>query len=189
MIHTSSTSVYSQTDGGVVTEKDETDPSTPMREALLDTENLLLDEADSQSVTILRLGGIYGPGRHAMLDNLREDIRMFSEDPNRWINQIHRDDVVSAILHVIQLPPERHLFNVVDDEPVQYGSCLKWLAKQLNKEPPVFDVTAPAARNRTGPKPNRKISNAKLRATGWAPMYPSFREGFEQILKEEAERE
>jgi nucleoside-diphosphate-sugar epimerase len=184
-IYTSSTSVYSQSDGAVVTEQDEAEPSTPMREVLEETEHMLLDNPRFGSIAILRLGGIYGPGRHALLDDLRQGVRSFPEDPNRWINQIHRDDAVGSILHVLKLGVQREIYNVVDDEPVAYGTCLKWLAKQLNVEPPVFDPESPAQRKRLGPKPHRKISNAKLRSTGWSPVYPSFREGFKQIFEEE----
>lgn len=186
-IYTSSTSVYSQTDGSVVTEKDPAEPSSPMREVLVETEATLLTNLAFPSIAVLRLGGIYGPGRHALLDDLREGVRSFPEDPNRWINQIHRDDAVSAILHLLRLEPKREIYNVVDDEPVAYGTCLKWLAKQVHVDPPIFDPEAPAQRTRRGPKPHRKISNAKLKATGWAPRYPSFREGFGQIFSEEAE--
>ena len=186
-IYTSSTSVYSQTDGSVVTEQDEAEPSSPMREILAETEQMLLNDKNLPSIAILRLGGIYGPGRHALLDDLREGVRSFPEDPNRWINQIHRNDVVSAILHVLKLEPKREIYNVVDDEAIAYGTCLKWLAKQLKVEPPVFDPEASAQRTRPGPKPHRRISNAKLKSTGWSPKYPSFREGFAQIFQEERE--
>jgi nucleoside-diphosphate-sugar epimerase len=147
---------------------------------------MLLTNLAFPSIAVLRLGGIYGPGRHALLDDLREGVRSFAENPNRWINQIHRDDAVAAILHLLNLEPKREIYNVVDDEPVAYGTCLKWLAKHLKIEPPVFEPEAPAQRTRRGPKPHRKISNAKLKATGWAPKYPGFREGFGQIFQEEA---
>lgn len=187
MIYTSSTSVYSQTDGSVVTEKDLAEASSPMREVLLETEQMLLDDPLFPSTTVLRLGGIYGPGRHALLDDLREGVRSFAEDPNRWINQIHRDDAVGAILHVLSLNVGREIYNIVDDEPVHYATCLKWLAKQLSVEPPMFDPEAPAQRTRRGPKPNRRISNAKLKATGWSPKLPTFKHGFAQIFVEEAQ--
>lgn len=187
MIYTSSTSVYAQTDGSIVTEEDEAEPSSPMREVLLETERMLLDDKNFPSIAILRLGGIYGPDRHALLDDLRGGVQFFPEDPNRWINQIHRDDAVAAILHVLKLDVKREVYNVVDDEPVRYATCLKWLAKQVEVEPPVFDPGALAQRKRRGPKPHRKISNAKLKATGWSPTYPSFREGFKQIFAVEAE--
>lgn len=186
-IYTSSTSVYSQIDGSIVTEQDETEASTPMREVLIETEQMLLANRPFPSIAILRLGGIYGPNRHALLDDLRDGVRSFPDDPNRWINQIHRDDAVSAILHMISISPERKIFNVVDDEPVPYGTCLKWLAHRLNVAPPVFDPEAPALRKRRGPKPHRRISNAKLKATGWVPQYPTFKHGFAQIFVEEAQ--
>ena len=187
MVYTSSTSIYAQTTGGIVTEQDEAEPSSPMREVLLETERMLLDDKNFPSIAILRLGGIYGPGRHALLDDLRGGVRSFPEDPNRWINQIHRDDAVAAILHVLKLNVKREVYNVIDDEPAAYGTCLKWLAKQLSIEPPVFDPNAPSHRKRRGPKPHRRVSNAKLKSTGWSPKYPSFREGFGQIFAEESE--
>jgi nucleoside-diphosphate-sugar epimerase len=119
------------------------------------------------------------------LDDLRAGVRAFPEDPNRWINQIHRDDAVGAIIHALQMAPRREILNVVDDEPAHYGTCLNWLAKQLGQERPIFDPNAATTRRRRGPKPNRRISNSKLKATGWYPLYPTFREGFAQIFVEE----
>ena len=182
-IYTSSTSVYTQIDSRIVSEDAPAVPTTNPGQILLDTEQLLLSAREFSSMVILRLAGIYGPGRHALLDDLREGMSRFSEDPTRWVNQIHCDDAASAIAHLLEAAPHHQTYNVVDDEPVRYGDLLAWLAGQLGIPPPIYDAAAPKTRTRQGPRPHRRISNSKLRATGWKPRFPSYREGMAGILR------
>src|SRR5207237_624948 len=93
ILFTSSTSVYAQTKGEVVTEESDAAPTHETGKILRAAEDLVL----AQRGLIIRLGGIYGPGRSALLRKfLNSDAALDSEN-DRFVNQIHRDDAASAI--------------------------------------------------------------------------------------------
>jgi nucleoside-diphosphate-sugar epimerase len=99
---------------------------------------------------------------------------------DRIVNQVHRDDVASAIFFIGQCPivdPPR-IFNVVDDTPVPRAEIIAWLSERLNL--PLSASVAPTEQKRG--RSNKRVSNAKLRALGWAPRYRSYREGFGQSV-------
>lgn len=118
--------------------------------------------------TVLRLSGLYGGSSTRLLDTVREG-RV--DDPHRWTNRIHRDDAAAAVVHLLTMaaPPEE-LYLGTDDEPAQLGDVAAHLAARLG---------APAPR-RADPAQGhgKRLSNARLRATGWAPSRPSYREGY-----------
>lgn len=168
---TSSTSVYGQTDGSRVDEASETAPDRETGLLLLEAEAI----AREGGGTALRLAGIYGPGRSVHLKRLFDgSARIEDAEPSRFLNQIHRDDAAGAIRHLLSVDPEIRrgaLFNVVDDTPLTQRECYEALAA-------LFGLSAPPL---APPDPGRKrgwthkiVSNAALRATGWAPRYPSF---------------
>jgi nucleoside-diphosphate-sugar epimerase len=116
----------------------------------------------------LRLSGLYGGSSTRLLDMVREG-RV--EDPHRWTNRIHREDAAAAIVHLLTTPelPER-LYLGTDDEPAQLGDVATFLADRLGAPAP---PRADPARGH-----GKRLSNARLRATGWAPTIPSYREGY-----------
>jgi len=104
---------------------------------------------------------------------------------DRYVNQVHRDDIAAALFHLLDRPrPTKEIYNVVDDEPILQSECYRWLAQKLNRPvPPIasppFGRTRPVARSTSTAKrgrSNKRVNNAKLRATGWAPRYPTFAE-------------
>ncbi len=168
LLFTSSTSVYAQTDGSVV---DETSPAEPRHEKgkiLRETEELVL----ASGGIVARLGGIHGPHRSFFLSRLLEG-RTPTGGTDRLINQIHRDDIVSALLLLAERRADyrNEIFNVVADEPVKSSAAYEWLSTQI-KMPLVSDA-ADAGRRKRGDS-NKQVSNGKLRALGWAPRYPTF---------------
>lgn len=168
---TSSTSVYGQTDGSLV---DESSPTLPDRETsrlLLEAESLARDSGG----TVLRLAGIYGPGRSVHLQKLFAGTARIEEGPvSRYLNQIHRDDAAAAFLHLLRLDDaltRGRLYNIVDDTALTQRECYEQLAA-------FFDLPLPPS---GPPDPDRKrglthkiVSNAALRDTGWTPRFPSF---------------
>jgi nucleoside-diphosphate-sugar epimerase len=99
---------------------------------------------------------------------------------DRIVNQVHRDDVASAIYFIGQcqaINPPR-IFNVVDDTPAPRAEIFAWLSERLNLPLPPSLASAEQKPERS----NKRVSNAKLRALGWVLAYPSYREGFDQSV-------
>jgi nucleoside-diphosphate-sugar epimerase len=118
--------------------------------------------------TVLRLSGLYGGTSTRLLDQVREG-RV--TDPHRWTNRIHRTDAAAAVVHLLTMSsaPEA-LYLGTDDEPAQLGDVAAFLAERLGAPaPPPGDP---------GQGHGKRLSNARLRSTGWAPTRPSFRDGY-----------
>jgi nucleoside-diphosphate-sugar epimerase len=171
ILFTSSTSVYPQTDGSLVTEDSPAEPDRETGQILRQTEDLIL----SKNGTVTRLAGIYGPERSVHLKKFLEGTATIEEDdshPTRYLNQIHRDDIVSALALLLDTPEAAgQIYNIADDTPLTQRACYQALAEHFKKDlPPV----APADTTRKRAWTHKQISNAKLRALGWSPKYPSF---------------
>jgi nucleoside-diphosphate-sugar epimerase len=166
----SSTSVYRQTEGEVVTEKSQADPDTATGRVLRVAEKVAMG-ADA---TVVRSSGIYGPKRGLLFERFRRGEAVIEGDGLRWINQIHQRDLVAALVHLIEAGAPGEIYNATDDTPVTYRDYYAWCSKFLSQPmPPHGRMDKERKRGIT----NKRVSNAKLRATGWQPMYPSFREG------------
>ncbi|WCJ59129.1 SDR family oxidoreductase [Fontisphaera persica] len=180
-VHLSSTSVYGQTDGQWVTEDSPTEPANETARILVATEHQWREAAaGGMPVAILRLAGIYGPGRCYWLNQFLAGQARLDESSGRFLNMIHREDVVQAILAVLDHAGRAagRVYNVADDGPVTARELFGWLAQQLGRPlPPEMsgEVAVPRKRALT----NKRVSNARLKAElGWRPRYPTYREGF-----------
>jgi nucleoside-diphosphate-sugar epimerase len=170
LLFTSSTSVYAQREGEIV---DETNPAQPAHETgsiLREAEELVL----ANGGIVARLGGIYGPGRSFLLRNFLAGKAMIDREGARFINQVHRDDIVSALFLLTEKRAESRaqIYNVVDDEPTTAPTVYEWLSLGL-KQPRLSQGKLSAKRKRG--HSNKRVSNRKLRAVGWEPRYPNFR--------------
>ena len=166
LLFTSSTSVYAQTDGAWVTEESAAEPDRETGRILRETEEFVL----SQDGIVARLAGIYGPGRSVLLRKFHEGTATIEGDGGKWINQAHRDDIASALVHLITTGA-RGIFNVCDDQPLTQRELYAWLAERFQRPlPPVGEPDLDRKRGWT----NKRVSNAKLRALGWSPRFPSF---------------
>jgi nucleoside-diphosphate-sugar epimerase len=118
--------------------------------------------------TVLRLSGLYGGSSTRLVDMVREG-RV--EDPHRWTNRIHREDAADAAVHLLtRSEAPAGLYLGTDDEPAQLGDVAAYLAGRLGAPAP---PPADPARGH-----GKRLSNARLRATGWEPTRPSYREGY-----------
>jgi nucleoside-diphosphate-sugar epimerase len=170
MLFTSSTSVYAQRNGSWVTEESETKPVRESGRILLETENLVL----ARGGIVARLAGIYGPGRSALLSNFLTGQAIIDPENDRFINQVHRDDIAAAVFQLLNRQLQgNEIYNVVDDQPIRQSECYRWLAERLNRSlPPVGKLTLQGKRGDS----NKRVSNAKLRRLGWILRYPTFAE-------------
>lgn len=167
LLFTSSTSVYAQTDGSEVTEESPADPDRETGCILRETEQLLLDHGGF----VFRLAGIYGPHRSVILRKFLDGSATLEEDGRRILNQIHRDDAASAIVHAATAALEPGLYNVCDSTPRSQLETYRALAEKFGRPLP---PSAPRDPNRKRGWTHKRVSNAKLRASGWNPAHPSF---------------
>jgi nucleoside-diphosphate-sugar epimerase len=203
-IYTSSTSVYAQNDGSVVTEESPVEPDAATAKVLVETERLLLAAAVSNSnpltpalspsggerektksglplnfpAVILRVAGIYGPARgHWFKQFLRGEARI-EGDGARWLNMIHRDDLIGVIIAALRDAKPGEIFNAADNEPVGQLKFFEWLAAELKQPMPAMVSTDAEVLRKRG-MTNKRISNAKLRAElKYEFQFPDFRAGY-----------
>lgn len=176
---TSSTAVYAQTDGRRVDEESPTQPAHYSGRILLEGERAFLESG--HPATILRLSGIYGPGRTRLVDAVRAGRAEIQEGPPRFTNRIHRDDCAGALAHLMKMDAPDEIYIGVDDEPADRRNVLIWLADRLGVPRPReagAAAEAPSGRAAT----NKRCSNARLKATGYRFLYPSYREGYAEMI-------
>lgn len=182
-VYTSSTGVYAQNDGSIVTEASPAMGESPTSKILVETENTLLEAARAGfPAVILRVAGIYGPQRGYWLRQFLAGEARIEGEGERWLNMIHREDVGGAILSAFERARPGQIYNVCDDEPVRQRDLFDWLAKQLNRPMPPSITPDPAAVRKRGVT-NKRISNERIkRELGFKLQYPTFREGFASEL-------
>lgn len=177
VLFTSSTSVYAQCNGSWVTEESETKPLRETSRILLEVEDLIL----GKSGIVARLAGIYGPRRSTLLTKFLNGTATIDPNNDRFVNQVHRDDIASALFLLLNRAPQSsaQIYNVVDDEPLLQSECYRWLAQRLNRPfPPPRKTEQARKRGDT----NKRVSNTKLHQLGWCPDYPTFCSAMEKSV-------
>lgn len=169
----SSSAVYGEHDGDWVDEATPTDPPGFNGAVLLEAEQWLTQQPLPS--TVLRLAGLYGPGRLQLVERLRAgQLRVPREAPH-WANRIHVDDAAAAIVHLLRLKSPQPLYLGVDDTPMPLDELYDFLAA-------LIDAPLPAEGAPPVGVGSKRLSNAKLRASGWAPQWPDAREGYAALL-------
>lgn len=186
-LYTSATSVYPQSDGRWVAEDavGEEGELSANGQILRASERAWLDEGIAGRAVVLRLAGIYGPGRHLFVNQLRAGVREFGGCGESYLNLIHCEDAAASLAHGIERAELSGVYNVVDDEPAQRGEIIGWLAGRLGVGEVRFTGESGARGQRRRSvygAPNRRVSNARMRATGWRPQYENYRSGYSAIL-------
>jgi len=179
VIFTSSTAVYAQTGGSWVDEDSLTEPDGFSGKRMLEAEAIL--RASGFETIAVRLGGIYGPGRSGLIDRVRRGEARRERDRVRYINLIHLDDIVGALMHLMNLERPDPVYLGVDDEPQEYNALVEWIAARIGVAPPPFS-DEPQTRGRAAH--NRRCSNRRLRASGYAFAFASARQGYAGLLRQ-----
>lgn len=170
----SSTAVYGAAEGDWVDESSDCDPPAFNGRALLRAEAIALQGANG---LVLRLGGIYGPGRESLLRSVMAQTPL-SNSALDWGNRIHVDDAAAAACHLI-LGGFSGIFNIVDDLPAPTAEVVAYLALRMQLPVP---ARAPSGSRAGG----RRVRNMKLHAAGFTLRYPDFRAGYDAVLAERA---
>jgi nucleoside-diphosphate-sugar epimerase len=183
-VYTSSTGVYGQNDGSLVDESTPTEPANETSRVLVETERVFLDAARERSfpAVVLRVAGIYGPGRSWYLKQFLAGEARLEGDGQRHLNMIHRDDVAGGIIAALERGTPGEIYNAVDDEPVTQRDFFAWLAGRLGRPMPPAVPEVPDTLRKRGVS-NKRISNRKLKTQlGYLFRHPTFREGYEGEL-------
>ncbi|MEE9171876.1 MAG: SDR family oxidoreductase [candidate division NC10 bacterium] len=175
---TSSTTVYTQSDGGWVDEDSPTEPEHFAGIRMLEAERAVL--GGPFPATVLRLGGVYGPGRGRLIERVRQGHAVCAEGPPVYTNRIHRDDCAAALEHLMRLAMPDNVYVGVDHEPAEECAVLRWLAAQLGVPSPC--VGPPASADRRRHRGNKRCRNTKLVNSGYRFQYPTYREGYAALL-------
>ncbi len=175
MIFVSSTGVYAQTNGEWVDETSSAQPRRFSGQRLREGEERALGSGGA--ATVVRFGGIYGPGRGDLIRRVLAGADCQS-DPPLYTNRIHRDDCAGVLHHLLRLEAPAPLYLAVDDEPAPQCVVMGWLAERLG-------VPAPAHRaaDEGQPRGNKRCRNRRLRDSGYRFEYPSYREGYQALLE------
>jgi nucleoside-diphosphate-sugar epimerase len=179
-VYTSSTSVYAQNDGSQVKESSPTEPAAETSKILVETEKALLYAAVERKfpAVILRVAGIYGPDRSHWFKQFLKDAAHFEGDGSRFLNMIHRDDLVGCIIAALKNGRPGEIYNATDDEPVSQLHFFQWLAEATGKPLPPSMPENPDTIRRRGVT-NKRVSNLKLKMEfGYQFKYPNFRAGY-----------
>lgn len=178
LVFVSSTAVYGQDAGEWVDEDAPTDPQRFNGRVLLEAEAL----ARAADGGVVRLSGIYGPGREWLIRKARSGDVECRRKPPIWTNRIHSDDAASALAHVIQLDDRQfeaqRTWIASDGQPAPRWDVLAWLADRLGMPGPV----EPSEKDSDAGQ-GKRVSSARLRATGFRLQYPDFKSGYESLLK------
>ena len=185
LVFVSSTGVYGQTDGEWVDEGSPTEPRSTSGRRLLEGEGIVLGGPVPEPV-VLRLGGIYGPGRASMIERALKN--PFPQDaPPQYTNRIHRDDCAGALRHLLAIPDPKPICLGVDHEPADRRTIAEWLASRSGKDLPDGNPSTPSNEPRDRPgRTNKRCSNRLLLDSGYEFRYPTFREGFAALLDGDA---
>lgn len=180
MLFVSSTGVYDQRDHQWIDEESAAEPLRFSGRVLLEAEQRVAREAGLAGFahSVIRFGGIYGPGREQMLNKVRAG-QCAPAEPLHYTNRIHRDDCVGFLCQLLEMAEAgqrwQRCYLGVDSEPASIQEVQAWVADLLGiayrcEGEPV---------TRTGSK---RCKNQRLLDSGYSLKYPSYRQGFQHML-------
>ncbi len=173
LLFVSSTGVFSQADGAWIDESSPAVPASAALAALLEGER----RAQGEGATVLRFGGIYGPGRAGLVERVRAGAARLPPTPT-YTNRIHRDDCAGVLLHLMTLPAPERLYLGVDRAPADQREVLSWIADQLGCAVPAVGEAADPHRA----PGSKRCSSDRLLGSGYTFSYPSYREGYAPLV-------
>ena len=174
VIFVSSTAVYRQMDGSWVDEYSPTEPIGFSGERLLEAEAIIHNSGYTN--TIVRFSGIYGPNRNRLIEQVKQ--KHASASPH-FTNRIHADDCAHSLAHLVELNRKREklqpIYLATDSAPAPMVEVVTWLAEQMG----VKEFLSEAATNERG---NKRCSNQRLLDSGFVFRYPSYRDGYIELI-------
>lgn len=171
----SSTAVYGEAGGAFVSEETEPGPSRFNGRILLEMEHLA--GTCTRNLVVVRISGIYGPGRDRLIRLAASSGLEVQQSPPEFTNRIHRDDAAAALRHLLDIDAPEDLYLATDDLPAPRYEVVAWLAKMQGREPPKGLVAENAGQG-------KRVSNRRLRDSGFVLRYPDYRAGYTAVLEQ-----
>ncbi len=169
----SSTAVYGETAGGIVDEETLPQPDTFNGRILLQMEQLAA--ARTKNLVVVRISGIYGPGRERLIRLAVSKGLKVQQSPPYFTNRIHRDDAAAVLKHLLEIDRPQDLYVATDNLPAPRYDVIAWLAKVQGQAVPAGITDETASRG-------KRINNQRLRDSGFHLAYPDYRSGYGSVL-------
>lgn len=178
LFYTSSTGVYAQHQGETVNEQSPAVSADFTGKAVLAGESGVL--GCGWPATAVRYAGIYGPGRAALLHDLKAGRAGLIAQPT-YANLIHRDDCVGVLLHLMRLPSAPDVVVACDPYPTDRNDLVRWLAAELGMAAHALPTQAlpPMARGR------KRCDSTWLQHSGYRFHHPSYQDGYRALMRSE----
>lgn len=173
VLFVSSSAVYGEHGDGWVDEDTPPAPLTATGAALLEAERWLL--AQPLPAVVLRLAGLYGPGRTGLIERLWRGQARVPREVVHFANRIHVEDAATAVAHLLARRETAPLYVGTDDSPLPLATLYDHLAALLGVPPPAPGAPPPGVGS-------KRLSNRRLRASGWTPRWPDARAGYAALL-------
>lgn len=186
IVYLSTIGVYGDHGGGWVDESSATATRSDRGRARLAAERAwrALGAEMHVPVHILRLAGIYGPGRNLLIKLRRGEARRIAK-PGQRFNRVHVEDIAQAIGLTLAAPGPGGVWNVSDEEPAPPQDVIVFAARLIDLEPPPeepFETAPMTPLARSFYADNKQVSIARLKSElGFKPKYPSYREGLSAL--------
>lgn len=177
-VYTGSTGLFGQQDGSDVDEGTPPAPTTPEGRVLLEAEReLLAAAARGLPVRIVRLSGLYGPGRLWLVNGVAKGSITLGPGDEAFLNACSQDDAVATVLAALDRGRDGAIYHATDAQPLRRREAISWVAERLG-------ITAGVSATARDPAaPNRRILGARTRAAlGLELRWPSLKEGLAPYL-------
>jgi nucleoside-diphosphate-sugar epimerase len=178
VLFVSSTAVYGEHGAEWVNEDTPVNPKNFNGRVLLETEQWLSTFGREHALTTLslRLSGIYGPGRTALLEKLKLGQVGAPSSAAHWSNRVHVDDAAAAVVHLMEFEHPQSTYLITDSTPLSMRTLYEALAQQVGGPVPTVSES-PAFVG------SKRLSNARLRETGFIFQWPDSRDGYRNIIQ------
>jgi nucleoside-diphosphate-sugar epimerase len=176
LVYTGSTGVFGQRDGSDVDEGTAPAPATPTGAVLVEAERrVLAAAARGARASVLRLSGLYGPGRSGITGRVRSGLLALGPGDDAWMNFCHRDDAVAFVLAALERAAAGAILHGSDARPARRREVVTWIAARLGIDPPRTERVAPG--------PNRRVRSERTREQlGVSLRYPSLEDGLAALV-------
>lgn len=186
LVYTGSTGVFGQRDGSDVDELTPSAPASPSAHVLVEAErNVLVAATAGVPSRIVRLSGLYGPGRTWMIDRVRSGQLALGPGDGAWMNSCHLDDAVNAVVAVLDRGRDGAVYHATDAEPMRRREVVAFVAQRLGIPAPRVDASAGSvgSAGSVPGMPDRRILGLRTRTElGLTLRWWSLREGLEPFL-------